>query len=113
MSYEALLIEELQAHGVTEWTVEHRGKYPQLRFDWKGRRLICPFAISPSDSAHGAANALSCLRKLMGVKRIPEKKSDGHKRKRNRVEAVPDLSITVRPDPWTVLGNLMRTNGRS
>jgi len=95
---------ELQAHGVTEWTIDRSNNHPKIRFEFNGNQIMFVVPSSPSDR-HGWQNSLTDLRKRMGVRRLVTK-SASPKRKRNQTEAkvsLTDLSFSVRPDPFTSL----------
>lgn len=100
--YAAPLLAELRAHGVTDAAIHRpRRGHPQIRFTWQGRRMFFVFAGTPSD-ARGQDNALSDLRRLLGVKRIIHK-STAPAKKRNRTEAPIVLTFATRPDPLLAL----------
>lgn len=71
--YLTTLTAELRAHGVTKWDVERNHRHPRLYFWHKGRRM---FYVMPSTAGdrRGHLNALSNLRRMMGVKRMVRKR---------------------------------------
>lgn len=72
--YDEALIAEIRAHGVKTWRIDKAGRaHPRLMFEFAGRPLMYVMPNTPSDK-HGVLNALSDLRRLMGVKRIIRKK---------------------------------------
>lgn len=102
-AYIDALTAELEAHGVSDYRVEHGGKHPRLIFTFRGREMFKVFPASPSDNRRGIQNAVRELRKLMSVKRKIHK-STGPKRERNRTEPrIKSLSLTVKPGPFEVL----------
>ncbi len=102
MTYEQTLISELATHGVTDWWIDRDHPHPQLHFVWQSRPLMYVMSSTPSDRrAH--LNAVSDLRRLMGVRRVVHK-SERPKRQKSRAIRIPALgSFTVRANPMNVL----------
>lgn len=107
--YAPALIEELKLHGVKEYEIDRTGKHDKLRFRWQGKTLMHVFPKSASDSYRGLLNSLSDLRKSLGVSRIV-RKSETRVEKIRRKPVAPvsaeKLTITVKPDPFTVLARI-------
>lgn len=112
MTHLEALTAELRRHGVTEWTVDTSHPHPRLYFTWQGRRRFVVYPSSTSDARRGAVNAVTTLRRLLGVRRIKTPTSA----RKTRVKAPdrlppPPTQITVRPDPWAVLRTLVSAAG--
>lgn len=102
-----IITKELQLHGVTEWRVDRHSNHPKVLFTFNGKPMMYVAPSSPSDRL-GWRNALTSLRKMMGVKRLITK-SKAPKRRRNRTEtkiSLTDLSFSVRPDPFANLSSV-------
>jgi hypothetical protein len=95
--YAARLIAELEAHDVHTYHVDRARPHPQLRFEFNGRKLIYTFPASPS-SREGIHNAISQLRRIMGVARII-KKSTSPPKKRNKTQPHEVLTFATKPNP--------------
>ena len=97
-------MEELEAHGATEIGVDWSHPHPRVCFRWRGAKMFYVTSASPSDGVRGRENALTSLRRMLGVKRIIKKAAVVRERKRRmeRPAALPD-TFTVAPDPWTQL----------
>ncbi len=116
-SYEPDLIATLREAGITEYEVDRSRPHHRLLFEANGRKVIFVYPASPSDSRRGLVNALTDLRRIIGVKRSA-KRSDRPPRKRNRTRPEPVLTFPVRADPWEKLrafhdaAQIGRSNGR-
>ena len=108
----AALVAELEAHGATEIEREITGGAHQvLRFKWRGRERSFFYPFSPSDGQRATKNALTELRKVLGVKRIITKSGKPKQRKLRGVREpvkVPRLKhIPPKPHPFEKLKELM------
>lgn len=99
------LTTELQAHGVTEWRVTRRSKHPAIEFSWHDGTLRYVYAGTSSDR-RSADNAVSDLRRMMGVKRVVVK-SEAPKRMRNRTTSKKTITLETfaRDNPLAVLAD--------
>lgn len=105
--YVAALTEELRTHGVHEWFVDETGKHNKLRFRWNDRSMMYVFPKTPSDSKRGVLNALSDLRRSLGVRRVIRKVEAREQRQRSPEKAHKEqLVITVKPDPFAILATI-------
>jgi len=103
VSYVAALIEELEAHGATDISVDTNHPHPRIIFCHNGVSRFYVTGASPSDR-RGLDNALASLRRMIGVRKLVRKSSVVRKRKRRseRPTTLPD-TFTVVPDPWMKL----------
>lgn len=102
-NYADILTDELSAHGVKRWEVEVNHKHPQLHFEWNGKEMMFVFPNTPSDR-RGRLNALTDLRKIMGVRRVIHKSATPHRRKTRTVVSIPALGeFTIRANPFDAL----------
>ena len=105
------LIDELARAGITRWAVEHGGKHPKLRFSFDGRDLCIVYPGSSSDH-RAQANAVSFLRRILGVRRAPPPNptklppNPGHRARRQTISP-PPAQISARPDPFAALARLL------
>lgn len=104
---ETALINGIRAHGVTDHDVEPRGSHRTLRFTYNGRKVTLVFGSNPSDRHH-LQNALSDLRRAMGVKRIVIKHratqpSMPRLRMRGASPVLAPPSAAPLADPWAPL----------
>ncbi len=104
-SYEPDLIATLREAGITEYEVDRTRPHHRLLFAVGERKVIFIYPASPSDSRRGLVNALTDLRRIIGVRR-QVKRSERPPRKRNRTQPAPDLSFPARADPWEKLRGL-------
>lgn len=102
MDYGELLVEEIRSHGVVSWEIDRHHKHPQLHFDWNGAPLMFVFPSTPSDS-RGHLNALSDIRRLMGVRRLVRKSTSPPKRHTRTITLSALSEFTVRPNPLNAL----------
>ena len=108
------LIDELARFGVTQWMVDQRGKHPKLRFSFAGRDISIVYPCSSSD--HRARdNAVSQLRRVVGIRKIPTKcPAAAARRTKHRLHAKvtspPPVHFTVKPDPFSVLARFLLAN---
>ena len=98
--------DELESHGAVWLGIEHGGKHDKCRFRWNGVEQFYVVPISLSDNRRGTLNAVTELRRILGVKRAV-KKNRGKKRRRDvcRRDEVKLGKITIKPDPFAVLAN--------
>jgi hypothetical protein len=111
---EAALINEIRLYGVAEYRIEQHGSHRTLLFTFRDRPVRLVFGTNPSDRHH-KMNALSDLRRAMGVKRLITKRSGARPavpppRRSAPVTALPVLTASPRPDPWAVLQTLAPHN---
>jgi len=102
--YLPALIAELRAHGITETWVDRAHPHPRLYWRHDGCRRFYVVPSTPGDR-RGVDNALSDLRRVLGVKRIT-RHSDRPARRRNRTKAAVALTLTCRSDPMAALDGL-------
>ncbi len=97
--YAAELLDELQRHGICDAFVEQHSAHPRIRFTHNGRPMFFVFPSSPSDMrGRGLDNALSDLRRLIGVKKIVHK-STAPPKKRNKTSPETALTFSIKPNP--------------
>lgn len=97
--YIAVIADELKLHGVRSWDLDVHHKHPQIHFEWNGRSMMFVVPNTPSDS-RGHLNALSDVRRMMGVRRRIYKSSRVPKaRNRTSVFLSFPTEFTVRPNP--------------
>lgn len=81
MTYIPPLTAELKRHGATGIEIDRAHPHPRISFIWNGARMFFVTGSSPSD-CKGLDNALSDLRRLMGVRKIVRKSLSRRTRKR-------------------------------
>jgi len=106
------LIAEAHSHGATDFEIEHGAKHPRLAFTFRGMRMFCPFARTPSDMHGDEDHAVHQLRAIMGVERHIRPRRPCDKRRRHRRQKLlaefvgqPPM-LTVPPDPFEPLGEI-------
>lgn len=94
----------LLENGIEQWNITADGKHNKYRFQWNGREQIFMASSTPSDWRCWM-NAVSDLRRVLGVKRKVHKNPANRQRSyRKRVETLPKMpKVTIRPDPWEKL----------
>jgi hypothetical protein len=109
--YLEALVREIQSHGVTTYEIKQRGgNHPQLVFQFRNQTIKFVHACSVSDW-RAQENALSALRRVMGVQRQIIK-SDKHPDERRKVKKhstpipLPKLANVVIPDEFQKLAVL-------
>lgn len=104
------LINEIHLHGVSQYDIEPHGSHRTLRFTFNGNKVMLVFGTNPSDRHH-LQNALSDLRRAMGVKRIVTKRRAARpsmlrSRPRAAPPVLPSASAAPLADPWAPLRGL-------
>ena len=97
MTYLPALEAELRRVGVASWSVSCN-RHIKIRFAWQGRTVVFITPMSPSDAYRGQKNALSDLRRILGVKPKRRKSERPPKAPATRVEKAPVLSGATVPD---------------
>lgn len=106
------LLTELNHQGITDFAVEHGGKHWKVRIVHGGRlyRAVCP--VSSSDW-RAPRNAVSDLRRSLGLERVIRKSGRRKRKGRKRPAAergpcpTPAAPLApVKPDPWAALAQL-------
>lgn len=64
MNYVDVLRRDLDAHGITEWSIDRTHRHPRLMFTVNGQRKILVFPNTPSDR-RGHLNARADLRRML------------------------------------------------
>lgn len=101
------LIAEALSHGATEVRVTVGRKHRRLRFSFRGETKFYVFPGSTGDGMRAVHNALSDLRRLMGVKRVTNHSASPRRRRMDAPEREPCVPrLTMRPDPMAVLSGL-------
>ncbi|MGI9489050.1 MAG: type II toxin-antitoxin system HicA family toxin [Geminicoccaceae bacterium] len=101
------LTRELENYGATHVRVEQGGKHHRLVFTHDGKERFYVVPGTPSDR-RGTLNALADIRHILGVRRTLAKSGRPKRRKpRARSEPMEDLTLTVKPDPFACLPNLL------
>jgi hypothetical protein len=100
---------ELRRAGVTAWRFEIGGKHLHLRYEFRGQSYLFVMPASPSDSRRGLLNAMSDLRRKLGLKVDAPPRSSRPKAKRAPPRQLsPMEGLTERPDPFAVLRSLLK-----
>lgn len=110
--YVEALKRDLLHYGATDVRITSGGAHPHIKFNYDGREMMIPFPASPSDGRRGLMNALTGLRKKLGVKKtksalqLPANKK--HHKNANRASLSPVLpeTLTVFSDPFACLDDL-------
>jgi hypothetical protein len=96
---------ELAAHGVAEYQIDDGRKHKKLRFSWQGKDVLYVMPKSPSDW-RASMNAVSDLRRLMGVDRLVVKNAERRAAPRSRAASKappPPESLTLARDGLSTL----------
>lgn len=94
--YTRAVLAELATHGVTEYDIEDGRKHRKLRFIFGGKPILYVMPKSPSDW-RASLNAVSDLRRIMGVDRLVVKNAE--RRANPKARAAP--RDTAGPDSFT------------
>jgi len=102
--YRNALLAELARAGVTEYEFQYGGKHPRIVFWHNGKRVMYVYPASPSDTNRGILNAVSGIRKLLGLAAPARGKSDRPPKARIRRDApAPVLESFACADPFAKL----------
>jgi hypothetical protein len=111
MSYLTALMAELHIQGATDVVVDPSHPHPRVCFTWNGAKRFYVTGATPSDR-RGLCNALTSLRRFLGVRRVVRKSLAPRRRKRcgDSVPKPPE-TFTIAPDPWRVLQERRASHG--
>ena len=103
---EPALVAEIRAYSVTEYEIERHGSHRALLFTYDGRPVRLVYGTNPSDRHH-LLNAISDLRRAMGVRRIIVKRRGPRATRPPRRSAPPPVlappSAAPISEPWAPL----------
>lgn len=99
------IIAFLKNTGAGDINIENGGKHPRIRYTWEGCSRFYVIPGTPGDARRGTQQALSDLRRLMGLtnteKRIGERRT--HRKRAARPGVQLPETITVPLDPMVGL----------